>query len=147
MKRVLLPKDFLNSSTLPIHVAFISSTKTILFHHIIFLKTPLKGKGDFYILAQSFDWPQTKTSFWGQFSPKSPKVQSSTLPIHVAFISSTKTTLFHHITFFEPILRKEKLIHSKMHKICILYLAVSSAICMQLLPSAGNGQYYVLSHV
>ena len=36
---------------------------------------PLKGKlGDFFLLAQSFYLPQTKTSFKRQFSPKSPKV-------------------------------------------------------------------------
>ena len=35
----------------------------------------LKGKlGDFFLLAQSFYRPQTKTSFKRQFSPKSPKV-------------------------------------------------------------------------
>ena len=35
----------------------------------------LKGKlGDFFLLAQSFYRPQTKTSFKRQFSPKSPEV-------------------------------------------------------------------------
>ena len=37
--------------------------------------TCLKGKlGDFFLSAQSFYWPQTKTSYKIQFSPKSPKV-------------------------------------------------------------------------
>ena len=35
----------------------------------------LKGKlGNFFLLAQSFYWPQTKRSLNRQFSPKSPKV-------------------------------------------------------------------------
>ena len=38
-------------------------------------KTVLKGKlGNFFLLAQSFYWPQTKRSLNRQFSPKSPKV-------------------------------------------------------------------------
>ncbi len=37
--------------------------------------TCLKGKlGDFFLLAQSFYRPKTKTSFKRQFSPKSPKI-------------------------------------------------------------------------
>ena len=37
--------------------------------------TNLKGKlGNFFLLAQSFYWPQTKRSLNRQFSPKSPKV-------------------------------------------------------------------------
>ena len=50
---------------------------------------------------------------------------------------------------FENTLLLEKLIHIKMHTICIWYLAVNSAICIQLLPyeHAGNGQYYIKSNV
>ena len=40
-----------------------------------FTKKSLKGKlGDFFLSAQSFYRPQTKTSYKIQFSPKSPKV-------------------------------------------------------------------------
>ena len=39
------------------------------------MRYQLKGKlGNFFLLAQSFNRPQTKTSFKRQFSPKSPKV-------------------------------------------------------------------------
>ena len=43
--------------------------------NFLFLGSALKGKlGDFFLLAQSFFRPKTKTSFNRQFSPKQPEV-------------------------------------------------------------------------
>ena len=51
--------------------------RPIIFKYLMDFSTAryLKGKlGNFFLLAQSFYWPQTKRSLNRQFSPKSPKV-------------------------------------------------------------------------